>query len=132
MMQYNTLNGKLSKPQLTKIKLGIKNWYSITQFSSNATGESKDETNFPYKLLSTNTQVSRICKAFVNGLSSNITFLKTHLSKAVQLEEFPSRFLGPLVKTGLLLIGNVLEPLAKTISVPLGLTATASARDAAI
>ena len=132
MMQYNTLNVKLSKPQLTKIKLGIKNWYSITQFSSNATGESKDETNFPCKLLSTNTQVSRICKAFVNGLSSNITFLKTHLSKAVQLEEFPSRFLGPLVKTGLLLIGNVLEPLAKTVSVPLGLTATASARDAAI
>ena len=32
MMQYNTLDVKLSKPQLTKIKLGIKNWYSISQF----------------------------------------------------------------------------------------------------
>ena len=74
MMQYNTLDVKFSKPQLTKIKLGIKNWYSISQFSSNATGESKDETNIPYKLLSANTQVSRICKASANGLSSNIKF----------------------------------------------------------
>ena len=35
--------------------------------SSNAIGHSDDETNFPYKLTLTNTQVSRLCKAFVNN-----------------------------------------------------------------
>ena len=53
--------------------------------SSNLIGNSNDETNFPYKLLLTNTQVSKICKAFANGSSANIKFLKTQLSKIVQL-----------------------------------------------
>ena len=36
------------------------------------------------------------------------------------------------LKTGLLLIKNVLKPLSKSVSSPLGLTAAASATDAAI
>ena len=42
------------------------------------------------------------------------------------------RLLGPLLKTGLVLTGNVLKSLAKSVLIPLGLTATASATDAAI
>ena len=42
------------------------------------------------------------------------------------------RFLGPLLKTVLPLRGNVLKPLAKSVLIPLGLTAAASATDAAI
>ena len=42
------------------------------------------------------------------------------------------RILGPLIKTGLHLIGNVSKPLAKSVFIPLGLTAAASATDAAI
>ena len=38
-------------------------------------GGSEDGTNFPHKLLLTNTQISRICKAFVNGLSVNLKVL---------------------------------------------------------
>ena len=38
----------------------------------------------------------------------------------------------PLLKTGLPLIGNVLKPLAKSVLIPLGLTAAASATDADI
>ena len=30
-------------------------------------GNSNDETNFPHQLLLTDTQVSKICKAFANG-----------------------------------------------------------------
>ena len=41
------------------------------------------------------------------------------------------RLLGPLLKTGLTLIGNVLKPLDKRILILLGLTAAASATDAA-
>ena len=40
--------------------------------------------------------------------------------------------MGPLLKTRLPLIGNVLKPLAKSVLIPLGLTAVVSATDAAI
>ena len=42
------------------------------------------------------------------------------------------RVLGPLLKAGLPIIGNVLKLLAKSILIPLGLTATSSATDAAV
>ena len=42
------------------------------------------------------------------------------------------RLLGPLLKTGLVSTGNVIKSLAKSVLIPLGLTATASATDAAI
>ena len=45
---------------------------------------------------------------------------------------FLGRLLGPLLKTGLSLMKNVLKPLAKNILIPLGLAAAASATDAAI
>ena len=45
---------------------------------------------------------------------------------------FYCRILGPLLKTGLPLIGNLLKPLSKSVLIPLGLTAAASGTDAAI
>ena len=42
------------------------------------------------------------------------------------------RLLGPLLKTGLPLIKNVIKPLAKSVLISLGLTAAASAADAGI
>ena len=59
-------------------------------------------------------------------------FSKTQLSNIVQVKGFLVRLLGRLLKTGLLLVENVLKPLAKSILVPLGLTETASATDAVI
>ena len=50
----------------------------------------------------------------------------------IQSEGFLCRLLGPLLKTGLPLMKNVIKPLAKRILIPLGLTATASAADAEI
>ena len=41
-------------------------------------------------------------------------------------------FLGPLLKTGLPLMKNIITPLAKSVLIPLGLTAAASAADAGI
>ena len=49
-----------------------------------------------------------------------------------QSGKFLSRLYGPLLKIVLLLIGNVLKPLAKSTLIPLGLTAAASAIDAVI
>ena len=50
----------------------------------------------------------------------------------VNLGWFLGKILGPLIKTGLPLIGNVLKPLAKSVLVSLGLTVAASVTDAAI
>ena len=44
----------------------------------------------------------------------------------IQLGGFLSRLLGPLLKTGLPLIKNVIKPLAKSVLIPLGLTAAAA------
>ena len=50
----------------------------------------------------------------------------------IQSRGFLGRLLGPLLKTGLTLISNVIKPLAKIVLIPLGLTAAASAADARI
>ena len=50
----------------------------------------------------------------------------------IQSGGFLSRLLGPSLKTGLPLIKNVIKPLAKSVLIPLGLTAAASAADAGI
>ena len=47
----------------------------------------------------------------------------------IKLRGFFGRLLGPLLKTGLPLIKNVIKPLAKSDLIPLGLTATASVAD---
>ena len=82
MTQYNALNLKLSNSQLNKLKSGIKNNTEVTlKTSSNVVGDSNDENNFPHKMLLTNTQVSKLRKAFANGLSANIKLSKTQLHK---------------------------------------------------
>ena len=54
-------------------------------------GDLNDETNFQHKSLLTDTQVSRLCKAFANNSSANTEFSKIPLSKML----FPE-FLEPL------------------------------------
>ena len=95
-------------------------------------GDSNDKGNFPHELLLTNRQVSSIRKAFANNSSVDIKFSKTQLSKMIQSGRFLGKLLGPLLKTGLPLIKDVITPLAKSVLIPLGLTAAASAADAGI
>ena len=90
------------------------------------------EINFPHQLLLTNRQVANLRKAFVNHLSTDIKLSKTHLFKMIQSGGFLGRLLGPLLKTGLPLIKNVIKTLAKSVLIPLALTAAASAADAGI
>ena len=90
--------------------------------SSSVAGDSNDENNFPHKFLLTNTKVLKVCEAFTNGSSVNIKLSKTQVHKIRQSRGFLGRLLGPLLKTGLPLIGNVLKPLVKSILILLGLT----------
>ena len=88
--------------------------------------------DFPHKLLLTDRQVSNLRKSLANNSSFDIKLSKTQLSKMIQSGGFLSRLLGPLLKTGLPLIKNVIKPLAKSVLILLGLTAAASAADAGI
>ena len=50
----------------------------------------------------------------------------------IQSRGFLGRLLGLLLKTGLPLMKNLIKPLAKSVLIPLVLTAAASAADAGI
>ena len=91
-------------------------------------GTSNYETNFSHKLLLTIRQVANVCTAFANFLSTHIKLSKTQLFKMIQSGGFLSKLLGS--KFGLPLMRNVINPLAKSDLIPLGLTAAASAEDA--
>ena len=88
-------------------------------------GNSADKANFPHKLLLTNRQVAILRKAFANHTSTDIKLSKAQLNK-IQKDRF-LRFLAPLLKSRLPLSKSVIKPLGV-----LGLTAAASATDAAI
>ena len=127
MTQYNRLNLKLSNSQLNKLKSSIKNETGVVlRFTSNIIGD--NETNFLHKLLLTNRQVANPCQAFTNYLSADIKLSKTQLFKMIQSGGFLRKLLGS--KFGLPLMRNVINPLAKSYLIPLGLTAAASAEDA--
>ena len=128
MTEYNSVNIKLSNSQLNKVKTAVKNETDVViRISPNMIGDSNDKGNFPHELLLTNRQVSRICKAFSNNSSTDIKFSKTQLSKMIQSEGLLGKLLGPLLKTVLPLIKNVINPLAKSVLISLRLTAAADA-----
>ena len=61
MNQHSRLNVKSSNSQLNKLKSAIKNATEVTlNLSSNIVGDSDNKSNFPHKLLLTNTQVSKL------------------------------------------------------------------------
>ena len=88
-------------------------------------GNSDDETSFPHKLLLTNRQVANLRKSFADHTSTDIKLSKAQLTK-MQKGVFLT-FLAPLLRSGLPLLKPVIKPLGM-----LGLTAAASATDAAI
>ena len=129
--QYNSLNVKLSNSQPNKRKSAIKNKTEVVlRLSSNMIGDKK--TNFPHNLLLTNRQVTNLLKAFANHLSTDIKLSNTQLSKMIQSGGFLGRLFDPLLTAGLSLIKNVIEALAKSVLIPLGLTAATSGADAGI
>ena len=88
-------------------------------------GNSDGEANFPHKLLLTNKQTLSLRKAFNNHTLADIKFSKAQLTK-MQKGGF-LKLLMPLLKSRLPLLKSVVKQLGM-----LGLTAAASATDAAI
>ena len=125
MVEYNKANFKLSDTHLKKKKkkknavtnkTGTTLKISLKMFNGN---------NLSHELLLTTRQKTKVRNAFNNKTSTDLKLSKAHISKIIQSGGFLGRLLGPLIK-------NVIKPLAKSVLIPLGLTAAASPADAGI
>ena len=127
MVEYNKVNVKLSDIQLKKLKAAVENKTGTTLRMSL---KMFVENDLPHELLLTTKQKTKLRNAFNNNMSNDLKLSRAQISKIIQSGGFLGRLLGPLLKTGLPLIKNVIKPLAKSVLIPLGLTAAASAADA--
>ena len=128
MVEYNTVNAKLSNSQLNKLKSPVKNRQGT--FEMNARMLSAND--LPRELLLTANQTTKLRIVIENNMPTNIKLSNARISKIIQSGSFIGKPLGPLLKIGLPLIKNVIKPLAKSVLIPLGLTIAASAADAGI
>ena len=118
--QYNSLNVKPSNSQLNKIKSAVEDGTEVVwRLSSNMIGDSDDKITFPHELLLTNRQVANLRKVFASKSSIDIKSWKTQIYKMIQSGGFFGRLLGPLLKTGLPFMKNMIKPLVKRVLIPL-------------
>ena len=129
MVEYNTINAKLTNSQLNKLKGAVKN-NEATTLRMNARMFSAN--NLPHELLLTTRQTTKLRNPIENNMSTDIKLSKAQMFKIIQSGGFLGKLIGLLLKTELSLIKNVIKPLAKYVLIPLGLTAAASAADAGI
>ena len=129
MIECNTVNAKLSNSQLNILTSAVENKQgtilrmNVRMLSANA---------LPHELLLRTRQTTKLRNTIENNMPTDIKLSKAQISKMIQSGGFLGKLLGPLLKTGLPLIKNVIKPLAKSVLIPLGLTAAASAADARI
>ena len=95
-------------------------------------GNSDDKINFQHELSLTNRQAANLREAFANNSSSDIKVSKNQLSNTLQSEGFLGRRIDPLLKPGLPLMKNLMKPLAKSVLIPIGLSAASQAADSEI
>ena len=72
-----------------------------------------DKNDLLHELLLTTRQKTKLRNAFNSNMSTNLKLFKTQISKIIQSGGFLVTLLGPLLKTVLSLIKNVIKPLAK-------------------
>ena len=99
MVEYNTINAKLSDSQLNKLKSAVKNKQGTTlrmnvrMFSAN---------NLPHELLLTIRQTTKLINAIENNMSMDIKLSNTQIFKIIQsgriLGSLLSHIAGPLMK----------------------------------
>ena len=110
MVEYNKVNVKLLVTQLKKLKTAVENETGTTQRMSL---KMFAENDLPHELLLITRQKTKLRNAFNSNMSTNLKLFKTQISKIIQSGGFLVTLLGPLLKTVLSLIKNVIKPLAK-------------------
>ena len=123
MVEYNTINAKLSDSQLNKLKSAVK----IKQGTLRMSARMFNGNNLPHELLLTTRQTTKLRNAIENNMVADIKLSKAQISKIIQSGGFLDKFLDPLLKTALPLANSVIKPLGL-----LGLTAASSAIDAGV
>ena len=112
MVEYKTINVKLSDSQLNNLKSAVKHKQGTTlrmnakMFSANS---------LPHELLLTTRQTTKLRNAIENNISTDIKLSNAQISKIIQSGGFLGKFLGPLLKTGLPLMKNTIKLLAKNV-----------------
>ena len=126
MVEYITVNTKLSNSHLNKLKSAVKK-KQVTTLIMNT--RMFNGNNFLHELLLTRRQTTKLRNAIENNISTDTKLSKAQISKIIQSGGFLGirGFLGPLLKTGFPLLKSVIKPLAL-----LGLTAASSAIDAGV
>ena len=124
MVEYTKANDKLSDSEIKKLKDAVKNntgttlRISLKMFNGN---------NLSHELFLTTRQKTEIRNIFNNNMSTDLKLSKAQINKIIQSGRFPGKLLDPLLKTRLPLIKNLIKPLAKSVLIPLELTAAVSA-----
>ena len=98
MVEYNTINAKLSDSQLNKSKSAVINKQGTT-LRMNA--RTFNENNLPHKLLLTKIQTTKLRNAIENNMAADIKLSKVQISKIIQSGGILGQLLGSLLKTGL-------------------------------
>ena len=74
-----------------------------------------NKNDLPHELLLTTRQKTKLRNSFNNNMSTDLKLSKSQVSKIIQSGGFLGRLLGPLLKTRLPLIKNVIKLLAKSV-----------------
>ena len=112
MVEYTKVNVKLSDSQIKKLKDAVSNntgttlRISLKMFNGN---------NLLHESLLATRQKTKMRNIFNNNRSTDLKRSKAQINKIIQSGRFLSKLLGPLLKTGLPLIKNVIKPLAKSL-----------------
>ena len=132
MVEYNTVNAKLSDSPLNKLNSAVKNKQGTTlRMNARMFNENNimfNKNNLPHELLLTTRQTTKLRNAIESNMSTNIKLSKAQISKIIQ----PGGFLGSLLSKIAGPLMKVAAQIAKNILALLGITAAAPAIDAGI
>ena len=125
MVEYNTVNAKLSDSKLNKLKSAVKNKQGTT-LRMNV--RICNGNSLPHEVLLTTRQRTNLRNVIENNMLTDTKLGKAQISKIIQsggfLGSLLSKIDGPLMK--------VAAPYAEKVLAPLGLTAAMSPIDAGI
>ena len=80
MVEYNTINAKLSDSQLNKLKSAVKNKQRTTVRMS---ARMFNGNNLPHELLLTTRQTTKLRNAIENNMATDIKLSKAQISKII-------------------------------------------------
>ena len=106
MVEYNTVNVKLSNSQLNKLKSAVKSNEGTT-LRMNA--RMFNGNNLPHELLLTTRQTTKLRHAIENNMQTDIKLSKAQISKIIQCGGLLGKIFDPLFKIGLSLLKSVIK-----------------------